>query len=443
MKRVFLGFAALAALLVPASAWAGPAGFGDPVQVGSGSARQTAAAVNSSGRAVVAWTVQDGPSAALGAAIRQAAGRPWDVALVTTAYLVRDPQAVVTPTGQVALAWSELRRNSNQHYVVTASALPGLPLRISRRIRVPSAFSAAPRLTVLRSGGVLLTYRHVPRTGSVQVRTAFRQAGTDRFRDPEIVGRGAASLALAAEGSGAIVAWPSPAPRGGRRARNLYAQRLRNDGSAVGARILVSRLAGAVVRLAGAPGDRAIASWVRPARGPEQPPALFTRSLTPFTRPAQPLVPPVGRVLDRRPAAVVMDGGEALAAAATITDTPGAPFGFRVFAARSLFGGVWAARRDVAASPNPMVGDPRPLLPGGGEGLIVWSQVGSSTPGQVSYDVLIARRATATGSFGAPERLGGDLGTNDGRGVIAANAGSRVLVAWPASAGGLYVAERG
>lgn len=444
LPTVLLPLSLPLAALVPASAAAGPLGFSDQVRVGGGIAGQTAGAVSADGHVGLAWTARYGRGEHLRIALRDGAGRRWRRFIPRAALEIRDPQTAVTPAGDVIFAWAELDDRGRSQDVAVVSAPGAGRLGRIRRFPVQNAFSAAPRLATLRSGAVLLAFRD-GRHGSrrARLRVAVRPAGSNRFRDPRTVAEGAGGVALAAAGEGAVVAWPTALPRG-RRDRTLYARRLGAAGSAVGRRLLVSRAAAGEVRVAGAPDGRWMVSWIRPGRGGDRPPALFTRPMSPGIRPARPLVAPSGRPVGRRPAALLLtQGAEALAAATTFSLDP---FGFGVFTARSLYGGVWTRRQDFAAPGTGMVGDPR-LLSASGEALAVWSTAvppsTASPPARfVTYDVLAARRAPGSRAFDPPQRLGGDLVALNGSGVVAVAAGDRALVAWPAPAGGLAVVER-
>jgi hypothetical protein len=428
-------------LVVPAAApAAGPAGFSDPVAVGAGKAGQTAGAVSADGRAALAWTAPTRRGEGLNVALRDGAGQPWRTRVVPVrAILVRDPQVVVAPNGDAVVAWAEIADRSRDQAVAVAAAPAGRELGAVRRFAVNNGFSAFPRLSVVGSGAILLAFRDAKLGRPARLRVALRPADSNRFQAPRTVATGASSLALAASGEGAVMAWATPPRRNGAD-RTLYALRLDGAGRPRGDRILVSHAAGAAIRVASG-GGLSVVSWVRPRHSPARPPALFTRTLGPGMEPARPLVPPVGTVFGG-PAAVAM--GLAGHALATATALGGEPIGVRVFAARrSSVRGVWTGHQEVSGQPaSPSVGDPRPLLLASGEAFVFWSQARAQL-GLASYDILVARRAPAATTFAPPAPLSGAVPGNQVGGLLLATGGEHILAAWPASAGGMFVAERG
>ncbi|MEP6952895.1 MAG: hypothetical protein ABI950_02390, partial [Solirubrobacteraceae bacterium] len=117
----------------------------------------------------------------------------------------------------------------------------------------------------------------------------------------------------------------------------------------------------------------------------------------------------------------------------------GDPFGFRTLMSAARFGGVWI-RAATPGGPAGMVGDPRPALDGTRQ-LIAYTQ-SADKPGPVGYDVVVAQRD----NIDAPVQTGvvdGGVSARDGSGLVLAQAGPQLLLAWPATGGGWRVSERG
>jgi hypothetical protein len=433
VRSTSLLVALLAAAAAPATAaGAGPAGFSDPVAIGSGAAHETAAALADDGGGALAWTELDRRGPALHVALRDDARQPWRASrLGVGARVIRDPQVVVTPRGDTVLAWSEVAGCGCRQDVALAVAAPRGDVGAVRRFAVANAF-AFPRLVVLRSGAVLLAFRDAPPRLAARLRVALRPASGGRFGAPRTLATHASRLALAAPGENAVVAWSTPPPRTGAD-RTLFALRLDDRGRACGAPVVISHAADAEVRLAGSVDGFWIVSWLRP-RAAGRPLALFTRAFEQSLRPARPVQPPVGTVFGA-PAAVSMAiSGRALATATTL----GAG-GVSVFAARSIFGGPWTDHQELTAQPCPVIGDPRPVL--FGQPLVLWTQP-REQPGAVVYDVLVARRLGHV-AFAPPELLSAGAPGGQAGGLVVAMGGEHVLVAWPAPGGGLLAVERG
>jgi hypothetical protein len=438
VRSIPLLVALLAVAVTPAAAvGAGPAGFSDPVAIGFGAAARTAGAVGADGTAALAWTGFTREGATLRAALRAGAAGPWRTsALSVDASDIRDPQLVVTPDGDVVLAWAEIAGRGRRHDVALSAAPAGGDFGAVRRIAVGNGFSAFPRLVVLRSGAVLLAFRDAPLPRRMaRLRVAVRSAAGDRFGAPGTVATRVTSLALAATGDGALLAWSTPAPRP-RADRTLFAQRLDGRGRPTGGALTVARAAGSEVRLAGSADGRAMVSWVRPRR-PGRPLALFTRELERSLARARPLLSPVGIVFGGAGAVTMGISGRALAAATAL-----GPGGVRVFAARSAFGAAWSDLQELSIQPAPVVGDPRPVLLPSGEALVAWTQP-RAQPGEPVYDVLVAQRPAGQVAFAAPQPLTANLPGGQANGLLAATDGGRVLVAWAAPGGGLLAVERG
>jgi hypothetical protein len=437
MRSISLLVALLVVAVAPAAVAAGPAGFSDPVAIGSGDAARTAGAVGADGTAALAWTGFTREGATLRAALRTGAAGPWRTsALSVDASDIRDPQLAVTPDGDVVLAWAEITGRGRRHDVALSAAPAGGDFGAIRRIAVGNGFSAFPRLAVLRSGAVLLAFRDAPLPrGRARLRVALRPAGGDRFGAPGTVARRVAALALAATGDGAALAWSTPAPKP-RAARTLYALLLDRRAHPRARPLPISQAAGAEVRLAGSPGGASIASWIRP-RAAGRPIALFTREFERSLEPARPVLAPVGTAFGGAAAVTVGASGRALAAATAL-----GPGGVRVFAARSAVGAAWSDLQELSVQPTPVVGDPRPVLLARGEALVVWTQP-RVQPGGPVYDVLVAQRPAGQVAFAAPQSLTGNLPGGQAAGLLAATGGSRVLVAWAAPGGGLLAVERG
>jgi hypothetical protein len=428
----------VAALAVAAAAVAaGPAGFADPVPVGAGRANQTAGAVSPDGHAALAWTELGRSGAALHLALRDGVGQPWRTSVLSAgAGALRDPQAVVLPDGDAVVAWAQSRVGAGGRAVAVVAAPAGGEPGAVRRFAVGDGFAARPRLVALRSGAILLAYRDAPPSAPARLRVVLRPARADRFGAPRTVATRASGLALARSGAGAVVAWPAPRTRG-RAGRTLYALRLDGHGRPRGAPVVISHAAaGTEVRLAGSPDGQSIVSWQAPRQAGG---ALFTRMFEPSLRPARPLTPPVGMAFGG-PAAVAMGlSGRALA---TATSLGGQPTGLRVVGARSAFGGPWTDAQELSAQATPSAGSPRPLLFASGEGVVLWMQA-RQQPGAATYDVQLARRAPGQAGFAAPEVLSGGAPADQVTGMLVATGGERVLVAWPAPAGGMLAVERG
>lgn len=419
-----LVLAAIAAtLLLPGSAAAAPLGFSDPVPVGAGDVEQTAAAVGDAGEGLLATTTQDG----VRAWSRPAAGATWtEDTLARGLSEARDVQAAITRDGGRIVAWAQVHGSSNR--VAYAIRDRAGTLRQTGSFPVRSGYSASPRLAALPSGIVLLAFRD---DSTLRVARAAARAST--FGAARTIATGASTLAIAPAGPGATVLWSStPARRGTPRA--LRAVQLRDTGRATGAVQVVSHDAAPTVRLSGISGGRAIASWIRPGRGSTRAPAAFTRSLSPNGRPARPFPSPG---TPRSPATITQDADDVQLGA--IAGFGGDPFGFRTVMTASRFGGVWA-RIAVPGGPSPMTGTPRPALVGTQQ-LVAYTQA-TTQPGPASYDVVVAQRENVD----APVQTGavdGGVTTDDGSGLVLAQSGSRLLLAWPATGGGWRVSERG
>jgi hypothetical protein len=427
--------ALLAVAVAPAAAVAaGPAGFSDPVAVGTGVASATAGALSDDGGGALAWTGVDRTGPALHVALRDDARQPWRAsALGVGAREVRDPQLAIAPDGTAVLAWAEVAGGRRRQAVALAAAAPGGDFGAVRRLAVGNAFAAFPRLVVARSGAILLAFRDAPSVPApARLRLAVRPASGGRFGAPRTLATRVSSLALAAPGEGAVVAWSTPPPRIGAD-RTLYALRLDDRGGARGRPLPISRAAGAEVRLAGSPEGFWIVSWVRP-RAPGRPLALFTRTVLQSLRPARPLEPPVGTIFGGAAAVSMAISGRAL-----VTATALGPGGVRVFAARSVFGGPWTAHQELTAKPGAVIGDPRPVL--FGEPFVVWTHP-RDQPGEPVYDVLVARRVGQV-AFAPPEALSAGAPAGRAGGLLVAIGGEHVLVAWAAPGGGLLAVERG
>jgi hypothetical protein len=441
VRSTSLLVALLAAAVAPATAvGAGPAGFSDPVAIGSGGVAQTAGALSADGHGAVAWTGLPGRGATLSIALRDGAGQPWRTSVLGLGgRLLRDPQAVVTPDGDAVVAWGELADAGRRQTVAVVAAPAGGQPGAVRRFAVGNGFGAFPRVVVLPSGAVLLAFRDATALGPGRLRVALRPASGDRFGAPRTVATRASSLAVARSGGGAVMAWTTPRPRT-RAGRTLYALRLDGRGRAGGAATIISRSAGGTeVRLAGSPDGQSIVSWLRPRASGGRPAALFTRMFEPSLRPARPLQPPVGTVFGGPAAVAIGLSGRAMA---TATALGGEPTGVRVFGARSAFGGPWTGDQELSAQPSPSTGDPRPLLFASGEAVVFWTQA-RTQPGAVSYDVLVARRAPAQVGFAAPQSLSASSPAGQPSGLVVATGGEHVLVAWPGAAGDLLAVERG
>ncbi|MEP6953206.1 MAG: hypothetical protein ABI950_03980, partial [Solirubrobacteraceae bacterium] len=273
-------------LLAPSCALAAPFGFSDPVTVSGGDVSQTAAAVGAGGGALLAATMSptEYTQEAVHAWSCRAPGAPWTQdTLSSDLSEARDVQAAMTPDGRRVAVWAQIHSLSNR--VAYAIRDHGGALRQTGSFAVRDAYSASPRLAVLPSGIVLLAFRDIS-----TLRVARLSARATRFAAPRTIATGASGLAIAPAGPGATVAWTSTPGRTGA-PRTLRALRLRDTGRATGSVLVVSHNATARVRLGGVSGGRAIASWLRPARG-SQPPAAFTRSLDPDGRPARPFPTP-------------------------------------------------------------------------------------------------------------------------------------------------------
>jgi hypothetical protein len=430
----------LAVAVAPTTAvGAGPAGFSDPMAIGTGPAGLTAAAVSADGHAALAWPeFIPGGETVLHVALRDAPARPWRTSRVAVDALgIRDPQLVIAPNGDTVLAWAGFAGGRRHPDLALVTAPPGGDFGVVRRVAVGNAFLAFPRLVVLRSGAVLFAFRdaRLPR-GTARLRVALRPASGGRFGPPRAVATGAANLALAASGSGAVMAWSAP-PAGRGAARALYALRLDGHGWARGAAALISPSVGAAaIRLAGSPDGQSIVSWEGPGRYAG---ARFTRMVEPSLHLARPLPAPVGTPFGGAAAVTMGVSGRALAAATAL----GAG-GVRVFAGRSAFGGPWTDRQELTAQPAPVLGSPRPVLLASGEALVLWLAP-RAQPGPPVYDVLLARRAPAQAAFAPPEAVSGSATGDRANGLVVATGGEHILVAWPAPApaGGMLAAERG
>ena len=386
---------------------------------------------------MLAWTARAGGGETLHIATRDGAAQPWQAGqLGPDTHEVRDPQAVVAPDGLAVVAWAEVTRGGRQSVAIATAAGGGVPGAV-RRFVVGDGFAAFPRLVVLRSGAILLAFRDARAHAPARLRVALRATASDSFEAPRTVGSDASSLVVAAAGEGAVMAWATP-PRGGSANRTLYALRLDAHGHARGGPVVISRTALATVRLAGSPDGRSIVSWLKPGRSPQGRPPLFTRMFEPTLKPVRLLAPPSGRVVGRPAAVALGASGQTLAAATAIG---GEPTAVGVFAARSAFGGAWRGAQRLAAPPAPSNGDPRALLLVSGEGLVIWSQA-RVQPVPLRYDILLARRAPGKATFAAPEPLSGAPPSPGQGGLLVTTGGERVLVAWPAAAGGLLAVER-
>jgi hypothetical protein len=414
-------------LLVPSGALGAPLGFSDPAPVGSGDVGQTAAAVGTGGAALLAATVNAGDPRQEGvrAWSRTAPGAPWTQdTLAHDLSEARDVQAAVTRQGDRVVVWSQIHGTSDR--VAYAIRDQGGALRQTGSFAVRDGYSATPRLAVLGSGIVLLAFRD-----NSTLRVARAAAGATAFAAPRTVATGASALAIAPAGPGATLLWSSTPGRRGT-PRTLRAVRLRDSGRVTGAVEVVSHDATASVRLGGISGGRAIASWIRPAKG-SRVAAAFTRSLTPDGRPAR-VFPAPGT--PRSPATITEDADDVQLGA--IAGVGGNPFGFRTLMSASRFGGVWF-RVVAPGGPAAMVGVPRPALDGTRQ-LIAYTQ-STDAPGPASYDVVVAQRDNVD----APVQTGvvdSGVTTSDGAGLVLAQAGSRLMLAWPAPGGGWRVSER-
>ena len=412
IARPLLTTALALGLAAPAAAQFSPA-----QQIALPPSGQLAAAVGPGGQAVVATVVSNGPTAErVRVAARRGPGAPWvRTQLGGTAVEARDVQAVAAPAARMLVVWAHVTRSSNRLRVALTQ---GSGARTIQSIAVRSAWSASPRLVVARSGSVVLAYRDA---GAVLVRVL--RPGAARFGAAHLVGFDAASIAVAAAGDGAVVAWPTRFRKGPRPA---FSRRLAADGRPLEPAQIVSRDAGGTLRLGGAGTGRSVASWVRPARDGRRR-AAFTRSLQPVARPARPLGGP--GIQPREPASLALRGERALAALGAFGADP---FGFRVLVARSLSGGVWTGARELGP-PSAMGGSPRPVLLPGDRELVVWTTARAQA-GAAVYEV---RATTAQGTA-----VLGTTTAGDGRGFVVAQSEGRVLVAWRAP-GGLRVADLG
>jgi hypothetical protein len=439
VRRIPLLAVLLAVAVAPATAvGAGPAGFSDPVAIGTGFAGLTAAAVSADGHAALAWPEFTGGDAVLHVALRDGPGRPWRTAdLASGDPGIRDPHLAIAPNGDTVLAWAGFAARARRPHVAVVTAPSGGDFGAVRHFAVGNGFAAFPRLAVLRSGAVLLAFRDAPLPrGTARLKVALRPASGGRFGPPRAVATRASSLALAASGTGAVMAWSAPPARSGA-ARALYALRLDGHGRVRKGPAIISRAVGpAAVRLAGSPDGQSIVSWVGPVPFAG---ARFTRMVEPSLRLAQPLPPPAGATFGGAAAVAMGVSGRALATATAL----GAG-GVRVFAARSAFGGPWIGDQELTAQPAPVLGSPRPVLLASGEALVLWLQP-RAQPGPPVYDVLVARRAPAQAAFAPPQPVSGAATGDRAVGLVVATGGERILVAWPAPTpgGGMLAVERG
>jgi hypothetical protein len=437
VRSILLPAALLAVAIMPAAAAAGPAGFSDPEPVGTRDVGLTGAAVSADGHAVLAWAEFSGFDAVLHVALRDGARRRWRTSDVEVgAAGMRHLQAAITRRGDTVLAWTAFDSRTRHPVVAVVAAPSGGHFGAVRRVAVGNGFAAFPRLAVLRSGTVLLAFRDAPLPrGTARLRVRARPAATGLFEAPRTVATDVSRLAVAATGDGALLAWSTPAPRGGVD-RALYARPLDGRGRPRASRMAISHRAGAEVRLAGSPDGRAIVSWVRPGFG-DVPRTLFTRELERSLQPARPLRTPVGVAFARAAAVTIGAGGRALAAAM------GAGPGVHVFAARSALGGPWREAQELTARPAPVLSSPRPVLLASGEALVLWMQL-SADPGPPGFPVLVARQDPADAAFAAPRPVSGVVPGGRATGLVVATGGEHVLVAWPGptTGGGMIVVER-
>jgi hypothetical protein len=320
-------------------------------------------------------------------------------------------------------------------------------------LAVADACAAFPRLTVLRSGAVVLAWRD----GRFGARSRVRVATIDgdRFATaPRTVGRDAAQVVLAARGAGAAVGWISPyrARPGRSRAAARRAQprtptvvALGAGGSPTGQATIVGRDVGPTARLAGAPDGRVVASWVRPQRIRPYPgedrghapppdayvaPQAFTRQILARARPARPIGGP-NEIAAGAPS-VAFDGADHTVAAVRAS-TPGVGPAFDVVAAGSSAGGPWSSTHLVAHLGFSRM-DPVAAAPAAGDVVVVYTALILAVNTPPNWTVAAADM-TGTHPLGTTP-------ASDGRGVAVARAPGRVLVAWPAG-GRVQVAERG
>jgi|GEM_PF-6782832 len=435
------------ALALPATA---DAAFGPAQALDLPVAGALVTAVMPDGAATVAGLLSDSPvQARIEVATRSAAGAPWRIAgFPTSARLVRDLQVVRGSRGTV-LAWGEVRVHSQSIVVATADA--GAHLTVRERVPVANAFSAFPRLAVLRSGAVAVAWRDGRGTRS-RVRAATFDG--DRFSSaPRTVGTDAAQIAVAARGSGAAVGWVAtqrPRIRTSRlgvpraRPRPLTIRALDARGLPSGRATVVARDVDAKARLAGAPGGRLVATWVRPQkirpypgedRGDAPPPSAyinsvaFTREVRPRLLPSRPLSAP-GQIALGIPSVALTGGG---AVAALRVSGLGVPPAFDALTASSDDGGPWPAPQLVAHLGFTGL-DPVVVAPASGP-VVVYTAFFPAAAGAPRWAV------GASGPAG-PQVLGTTTAAN-GRGIAVSRAGERVLVAWPSVTGGVQVAEQG
>lgn len=425
--------------LLPAAAPAQTATFAPAQQVGTGAATTTAAAISAGGAAVVPYVVRRGERSDLLAMTRARADAAWHgpVTLHRGATTIRDVQAAVGPDDRLLVAWAEATTSRGSR-VRMADVSSGAPDVVADR-SVRSAWGASPRLAVTQFGRVMLAWRDGRTPATSVLRVAVLAPGAEALGSSRRLTSGLSSLAITMAGGGATVGWLEPYSPSDR-TRELWTRRLDNGGTPREAAFLVSHDAAPGFRLSGTTGARALASWLRP-RTADRPAAGFTRALYPRQRPAQPLLPP-GAPVPRRAASLAGEP-DRLETFLSAVDAADPARGFSVIAAVSRFGSVWTLRRTLtpAEAVVPMVGAPRALRAADGLGAVVWSEAVPTPAGTPAYAVRVA-----TGASGATPSdvvtVGAGLVTTDGAGVSAATGGARVVVAWPAAAGGVHVVER-
>lgn len=424
----------LCVVLLPAPASAAT-GFGPATRVGTDTfATPVDAALDATGAAAVAGVARGTTSdtarrivvATRTAPVRVDDAPAWHLqALTGELRAALDARTAVTSSGTAVVAWTAI--GPGQRWCLRVAAGPaGRDLRQIGRLPLTDPLGAHARLVTLLSGRVLLAYRDGPRLTVVPVlRTGL---GARR-----VLATGAGSFAAAAAGERGVLVWLDPYRPGRPPGRRLWAARVRPDGSASERAYLVSRNASSAPQVGGGQDGRAIATWLRP-RSTGTPAAPFTRSLWPALRPARPLAIPAAHPFsDGAPAVALAGDGSAVLAQRLYGDGP--PRGEALFAANSLFGGVWARQGLTGVFGGSGIGAPHVVALGARAGAIV-TTVPQPSPSALRDVVVVDRSAAgvATAGVAIPGAAGDEAD-------IAA-AGTRVLVAAAAGAGGLAVTER-